>query len=65
MCVLVCSEKSAKMLFIFGKSHKPNNLYTRHIIGLHLKDAKRKVKGLLKIMYLFLIFNNSFFSILF
>lgn len=47
MCVLVCSEKSAKLLYIFGESHKPNNLFTRHITGLHLKDAKRKVKALL------------------
>lgn len=47
MCVLVCSEKSAKLLYIFGERHKPNNLFTRHITGLHLKDAKRKVKALL------------------
>lgn len=47
MCLLVCSEKSAKLLYIFGERHKPNNLFTRHITGLHLKDAKRKVKALL------------------
>lgn len=47
MCVLVCSEKSAKLLYTFGERHKPNNLFTRHITGLHLKDAKRKVKALL------------------
>lgn len=47
MCVLVCSEKSAKLLYIFGERYKPNNLFTRHITGLHLKDAKRKVKALL------------------
>lgn len=54
LCVLMAKcvylyvlKKSAKLLYIFGKSHKPNNLFTRHITGLHLKDAKRKVKALL------------------
>lgn len=50
------------MLYIFGKSHKPNYLYTRYITGLHLKDAKRKVKALLNIIFCFLIFNNFYFN---
>lgn len=45
------------MLYIFGKSHKPNYLYsTRYITGLHLKDAKRKVKALLNIIFCFFDF---------
>lgn len=54
LCVLMAKcvylyvlKKSAKLLYIFGERHKPNNLFTRHITGLHLKDAKRKVKALL------------------
>lgn len=58
----VLKKKCAKMLYIFGKSHKTNYLYTRYITGLHLKDAKRKVKALLNIIFCFLIFNNFYFN---
>lgn len=52
MCVFVCFEKSVKLLYIFGERYKLNNLFIRYIIGLYLKDVKRKVKVLLiKIFY--------------